>query len=70
MFWSKNFGLASSPDLNPLYYYCLGAIEKHSDMSAQKSAYSVCAAIIDVYNNMDGSTPLTLPIAWNPALKQ
>lgn len=53
MFWSKDFWPPSSPDLNPLDYYCWGVIERESNKRAHNSIDSLRASIIDVCRNTD-----------------
>ena len=53
MFWSKDFWPPSSPDLNPLDYYCWGIIERELNKFAHNSVDSLRTAIIDVCNNTD-----------------
>lgn len=53
MFWSKEFWPPSSPDLNPLDYYCWGVIERESNKRAHNSVDSLRAAIVDVCANTD-----------------
>ena len=53
MFWSKDFWPPSSPDLNPLDYYCWGAVERHSNKRTHPNVESLCNAIIDACTNMD-----------------
>lgn len=51
-FWSKELWPPSSPDLNPLDYYCWGVIERQSNKRAHNSVDSLRAAIVDTCTNM------------------